>query len=97
MHVTRSLPHFCEILHPEGGKHRALAALGERLGVTRGETLVFGNGYNDVHMLRWAGMGVAVAGGVPEAEEAADRVAPSVKDEGPAQVPEELLRKGLIG
>ena len=91
MHVTRSLPHFCEILHPHGGKHRALEALGQRLGVTRQETLAFGNGYNDVHMLQWAGMGVAVAGGVP------DRVAPSVKDEGPAQVLEELLSEGLIG
>lgn len=97
MHVTRSLPHFCEILHPDGGKHKALDALGQRLGVTREETLAFGNGYNDVHMLRWAGMGVAVAGGVPEAEDAADRVAPSVKDEGPAQVLEEFLEEGLIG
>jgi Cof subfamily protein (haloacid dehalogenase superfamily) len=97
MHVTRSLPHFCEILHPDGGKHRALEVLGERLGITRQETLVFGNGYNDVHMLRWAGMGVAVAGGVPEAAEAADRVAPSVKDEGPAKVLEEFLDEGLIG
>jgi len=97
LHVTRSLPHFCEILHPDGGKHRALAALGDRLGITAEQTLVFGNGYNDVHMLEWAGMGVAVSGGVPEAAEAADRMSPSVEDEGPAHVLEEFLAEGLIG
>ena len=97
MHVTRSLPQFCEILHPGGGKHRALQNLCERLGVDREQTLAFGNGYNDVHMLRWAGLGVAVGDSVPEAADAADMMAPSVEDDGPAQVLEEMLGDGLIG
>ena len=97
LYVTRSLPHFCEILHPEGGKDRALAWLCRRLGVQRGETVAFGNGYNDVRMLRWAGLGVAVADAVPEVLEAADRVAPPTEDDGVAQVLEQLLDQGLIG
>ncbi len=97
LHITRSLPRFCEILHPEGGKHKALAWLGSRLGVRRDETIAFGNGYNDVHMLEWAGLGVAVDGAVAEVLEVADRVAPAFEEDGVAQVLEELLAVGQIG
>ena len=97
LHITRSLPHFCEILHPEGGKHRALAWLCARAGIAREQTVAFGNGYNDVDMLRWAGLGVAVGDAVPEALDAADRVAPSMEEDGAAQVLEDLLEQGLIG
>ena len=76
LYVTRSLPYYCEILHPDAGKDRALAWLCDHLGVRRDETLAFGNGYNDVRMLEWAGLGVAVADAVPEVLEVADRVAP---------------------
>ena len=97
LHITRSLPQFCEILHPSGGKHRALAALCGRLGISTADTLAFGNGYNDVHMLRWAGLGVAVEGAAAPAAEAADIVCASVEDEGPARVLEDLASEGLIG
>ena len=97
LHVTRSLPTFCEILHPEGGKHRALEWLCGHLDVGRMQTVAFGNGYNDVDMLRWAGLGVAVGGAVPKALAVADRVAPPLEEDGAAQVLEELLREGLIG
>jgi len=97
LHVTRSLPQFCEILHPDGGKHRALAWLCGHLGIPEEDTVAFGNGYNDVEMLRWAGLGVAVGDAVPEAMEAADRVAPPMQEDGAAQVLEGLLDQGLIG
>ena len=95
--VTRSLPHFCEILHPDGGKDSALAFLCEHFGIGRGESVAFGNGYNDVPMLRWAGLGIAVGDAVPEALAAADRVAPNFEDNGVARILEELLADGLIG
>lgn len=95
--VTRSLPHFCEILHPDGGKDNALAFLCEHFGIGRAESVAFGNGYNDVPMLRWAGLGIAVGDAVPEALAAADRVAPNFEDNGVARVLEELLADGLIG
>ena len=97
LYVTRSLAHFCEILHPDAGKHKALAWMCERLGIRRQETIAFGNGYNDVHMLVWAGLGISIGGAVPEVLEAADRAAPPVEEDGAAQVLEELLAQGLIG
>lgn len=97
LYVTRSLPHFCEILHPEGGKDKALAWLCEYLGIGRDETVSFGNGYNDVQMLEWAGLGVAIGGAVPEVLDTADMVAPPLEEDGAAKVLEGLLDRGLIG
>ena len=97
LYVTRSLPHFCEMLHPESGKDRALAWLCDRLGIRQEEAIAFGNGYNDVPMLAWAGLGVAVQGAVPEAVQVADKVAPPIEQDGVAWVLEDLMAQGLIG
>ena len=95
--VTRSLPYFCEILHPRGGKEDALAWMCDHFGIDRSETVAFGNGYNDIEMLSWVELGIAVGDAVPEALQAADRIAPSFAEDGVAQVIEELLGEGLIG
>ncbi len=97
LYVTRSLSYFCEILHPDGGKDKALDWLCRRLGIDRREALVFGNGYNDIPMLQWGGYSVAVGGAVPQALEAADAVAPPIEEEGVAQILEDFLDRGLIG
>ena len=97
LNIIHSLPQFCEILHPESGKQRALAWLCEHLGVPQDQTVAFANGYEDAEMVRWAGLGVAVEDGVPEVLEAADRVAPPLERDGVAQVLEELVDRGLVG
>jgi Cof subfamily protein (haloacid dehalogenase superfamily) len=97
LHVTRSLPTFCEILHPDGGKHKALQWLCKYLGIDPQHTIAFGNGYNDVHMLEWAATGVAVGNSVPEVLDIADRIAPPLEQDGTAQILEELLENGKIG
>lgn len=97
MYVTRSLPYFCEILHPHGGKDKALEWLCGHLGVSRDQTIAFGNGYNDVQMLEWAEKSVAVGDAVDEVLEIADVVAPPMEEDGVAQVLDDLLEKGLIG
>lgn len=97
LYVTRSLPHFCEILNPAGGKEKALSWICDRLEIDRSETIAFGNGYNDVPMLSWAGLGVAVDGAVQEVVEVADRIAPAIENDGVAQVLGRLLDNGEIG
>lgn len=95
--VTRSLPYFCEILHPRGGKDDGLAWMCDHFGVRQSETIAFGNGYNDIQMLEWVELGIAVGDAVPEALAVADRVGPTFEEHGVAQVLEELLSEGLIG
>ena len=97
LYVTRSLPTLCEILHPNGGKHRAMAWLCRYLGIPREQTIACGNSHEDAEMLRWAGLGIASGDSVPEVLEVADVVAPPVEEDGIAQVLEGLLERGEVG
>ena len=53
-------------------------------GVSAADVLAFGDGRNDIEMLRWAGRGVAVGDAPDEVKAAADDVAESVDRDGPA-------------
>ena len=70
-------PEFIEFTMPGVNKSSALAALAKRLGIAREETLAFGDGNNDVAMLKWAGLGVAMDHAKAAAKEGADLVAPA--------------------
>ena len=97
LYVTRSLSYFCEILHPDAGKDKAIEWLCSYLNISARDTLAFGNGYNDIQMLSEAGLGVAVDGAVPQAIAVADLVAPSMEDDGVARVLEYLMDGGFVG
>lgn len=74
VYITSSVPRLIEISHKDCGKHRALEFLCGQLGVPREAVMAFGNGDNDADMLRWAGIGVAVANASPDCLAAADIV-----------------------
>ncbi len=97
LQITHSLPHLCEILHPETGKDIALVWLCEHLGIRRHEVAAFGNGTEDAAMLRWAGLGVAVEDGESDLIAAADVVAPPLAEDGVAKILEDLAVKGRLG
>lgn len=82
--VTSGHPLLAEIDHPEVSKGRALALLAERLGIDRARVLAVGDDWNDITMLEYAGLGIAMGGASPEVLAAADDVAPSVADDGVA-------------
>jgi len=67
---------FLEFTSPAATKAAGVAAVAERFGIDRRHVLAFGDGNNDVSLLKWAGMGVAMSHGRPAARAAADRVAP---------------------
>lgn len=52
--------------------------------------VAFGDNNNDVEMLQWAGLGVAMGNALPEVKALADRVAPTNDEFGVAAVVEEL-------
>ncbi len=91
LYISKSLPYFLELAAPGVTKGSGLAFVAEKLGFTAEETIAFGDGENDVELLEWAGTAVAVANAHPRALAAADVVAPSVDEEGVAQVIESLL------
>jgi hydroxymethylpyrimidine pyrophosphatase-like HAD family hydrolase len=46
------------------------------MGIPQGQSVAVGDGRNDVSMIAWAGLGIAVEGSEPEVIAAADRTIP---------------------
>jgi Cof subfamily protein (haloacid dehalogenase superfamily) len=67
-------------------KATGLASLAEEHGIDAADVVAFGDMPNDLPMLAWAGLGVAVANAHPEVVAAADEVTASNDDDGVAQV-----------
>jgi hydroxymethylpyrimidine pyrophosphatase-like HAD family hydrolase len=84
--------------HPEGievvidpelaalgiSKGSALAALAARLGIAREQVIAIGDHENDLPMIEWAGLGLAMGNAIPAAHAIADAVLPSVEQAGVA-------------
>jgi len=89
--VMGSLPNFLEITHPEATKGQALEFLSSKLGISREQVIAFGDSYNDIDMLEYAGLGVAVGNARPEVKEVADLVTLSHGEDGVAEVIEKYV------
>ncbi|MHA7271378.1 HAD-IIB family hydrolase [Arthrobacter sp. HLT1-20] len=68
-------PHAGELFQRGISKADGVAAAIAQLGVARADTIAFGDGQNDVEMIAYAGIGVAIEGSSPELLALADRVA----------------------
>ena len=80
-----------EVVPPGSGKDAGLARLAHGLGIARSEVVAFGDGLNDLAMLRWAGLGVAMAQAPSTVRRAADTVTRSNADDGIAHWIELML------
>jgi Cof subfamily protein (haloacid dehalogenase superfamily) len=60
LNVIRSGHRFIDIMHPEATKGHALRRFAEGEGIDRELILAIGNYYNDLEMLQYAGLGVAM-------------------------------------
>jgi Cof subfamily protein (haloacid dehalogenase superfamily) len=93
--VIRSHDLFAEVVSPDASKGRALAFLAEQWGIPREQTMAAGDSGNDISMIRWAGLGVAMVNATPDVRAAADMIAPLVTEDGLVTVIEEyVLRNG---
>jgi Cof subfamily protein (haloacid dehalogenase superfamily) len=77
MIVTVTDDWFMEFAAPGADKAAGVAAAAARYGIDRRHVLAFGDGNNDVPLLTWAGLGVAMSHGRPAARAAAGLVSPS--------------------
>jgi hydroxymethylpyrimidine pyrophosphatase-like HAD family hydrolase len=75
-----------EVSAPGVTKGTGLADVARRIGVPAGDVVAFGDMPNDVPMLRWAGLGVAMGNSHPETLAAADEVTLSNAKDGVAVV-----------
>lgn len=94
---VRTHRNFLEALPAGASKGAALRELCGRLGVPQRWVAAFGDGENDLEMLRWAGRGVAMAAAAPGVRAAADVVTAGNDDDGVAAELERLLESGWGG
>ena len=73
---------FVDVIPEDGGKAVGLKSVLDFCGISRGESIAFGDGGNDTEMLLYAGTGVAMGNACEEAKRAADYVTTDVDDDG---------------
>ena len=83
-YVTRSNDEYLEFMPPNADKGKALALVASKLGVTAAQTVAFGDSWNDIPMLKWAGKSCAVANAKPEVRGIAGEIIGSNTEDGVA-------------
>ena len=93
LNIYRSEPYFLEIM-PQGiDKAASLQKLLGSLGLTQNQMVCCGDGYNDVSMIEFAGVGVAMANAQEVVKDAADFVTDSNNEDGIVRVIEKFFSK----
>ena len=77
-------PDFIEVLPAGVSKGAALAALADELGLVPEQIMALGDQYNDLEMIEYAGLGVAMANAPKPIRRRADHVAPGNDEDGVA-------------
>lgn len=92
LYLTRSVEYFVEATHPQANKGEAVRYLAEELlDLKPDQVMTVGDNFNDLEMLRYAGIGVAMGDAPEPVKQAADWVAPGVEQHGVAVAIEQFL------
>ena len=84
--VYRSEPFFLEIMPSGIDKAHSLSVLLDKTGTSRESLVCCGDGYNDISMIRYAGLGVAMHNAQPAVKAVADYITESNDRDGIARV-----------
>ena len=92
--IYRSEPFFLEVMPKGIDKAQSLGRLLERIGMKREEMIACGDGYNDLTMIQYAGLGVAMENAVLPVRNAADYITASNNEDGVGLVVEKFMLGG---
>lgn len=90
---TRWTHLLCDVIPKGGGKHIGIGKMLDRYGIGREECMALGDGENDITMLRYAGIGVAMGNAADEVKAAADYVTGTADEDGVAAA---MRRFGIL-
>ncbi len=79
--IVKSAPFYLEILHKGANKGIALKKLAEHLAIEQAEVMAIGDNENDMAMLEYAGIGVAMQNAVEKTKAVADYITTASNDE----------------
>lgn len=89
--IYKSAPYFLEIMPFGVSKGSILAQLLPKIGIEREELIAFGDHYNDLTMIGYAGMGVAMANAEAEVKKISSYICESNDDDGVAKTIEKYV------
>lgn len=92
LNIYRSEPFFLEVMPQNIDKAYSLQRLLNSIGLTADDMICCGDGYNDVSMIEYAGLGVAMANAQLIVKEHADYVTLSNDEDGILHVIEQFMR-----
>lgn len=92
--MIRPYPYFLEFTDLRATKGQALRRLAGEFEIRREEIISFGDSQNDLDMIQYAGLGVAMANALPEVLAAADLITTSNIEDGVARVIEDYVLGG---
>ena len=95
MDIFRSAPFFLELVPKGIDKAKSLLRLLAKINLTPADMIAFGDGYNDLSMLKLAGMGVAMQNAAPEVRAEADYITLSNEEDGVAAALEHFCKKAF--
>lgn len=91
--VYRSEEFFIEIMPKNVDKATSLDKMLETVGLTREDAICCGDGFNDITMIKYAGVGVAMGNAKPVVKEAADYITGTNDEDGLVEVIDEFVLK----
>jgi Cof subfamily protein (haloacid dehalogenase superfamily) len=91
LQFVKSKPLYLEILAPGVSKRKALEELAASWGLNRDEVMAIGDAPNDLAMLEWAGVGVAIGNARDKVKQAADLVVADHDHQGVAEAIERAI------
>lgn len=88
--ILRSEPFFLELLNKKASKGTAVKELSELLSIPRESVMTLGDGGNDIDMIEWAGIGVAMDNATEKVKAVADYITASNAEDGVAKAIEKF-------
>jgi hypothetical protein len=89
--IMKSAPYFLEILDKRVDKGEGVRRLAGHLGLDASQVMALGDQQNDLAMIRYAGLGVAMGNALDEVKAAADHVTASNREDGVARAIERFV------
>lgn len=91
MNMTISKPFFLEFMDKGIDKSTSLERLINKFGIKKEEVIAMGDSYNDLGMIKFAGLGVCVENAPKDMKEQADYITKSNMDDGVAHIIEKFI------
>ena len=91
LYMTISKPFFLEFMNKEVDKSKSIERLSNMLGITMDEVIAIGDSYNDMSMIKAAGLGVAMKNAVEAVKNIANYITADNENDGVAKVIDKFI------